>query len=103
MNGKSIFSQLPNDLIIKIIGQTKGFVQYKQDHADEMAGVCWAIENVGEKVEENIHWDYPEADQFFCELFNNEALTDTIVKYRRSRSPLACLLGIPTSWLGVYA
>ena len=80
-----IFSQLPNDLIMNIIQKTKTSLDYEREHKDYMADVTWAIENVGDKVEENIYWDHLHSDQFFCELFHNDELTDTIVNHRRNK------------------
>ena len=96
----SIFSQLPNDLIMNIIKKTKTSLDYKYEHACLWEDVTFAIEEVVEEFPDGyLSRDHIWSDQFFCQLFHNEALTDTIVKYRRNRSPLACLLGIPTSWL----
>ena len=82
MNGKSIFSQLPNHLIMNIIKITKSSVDYENEHKFYMEDICLIIDDV---IEEFPAWcgrDEIYSDQFFCELFHNEALTDTIVKYR---------------------
>jgi hypothetical protein len=90
---KSIFSQLPNDIIMKIIRETKSSLDYKRDHEDEWCVIMGTIENVGEEYSEE--WERVRdghiiyvgvlSDQFFCGLYHNDDLTDTIVKYRRNR------------------
>jgi hypothetical protein len=81
---KSIFAGLPNDIIMKIIRETKTSIEVKQDHQDEFFLCMFAIEDVGEEYN-NEHNDSPATDQFFCAMFHNEELTNTVSSYRRNR------------------
>ena len=54
------------------------------DYYTQKEEMMLAIENVGDKVEEHSCWDELWSDQFFCELFHDGELTDTVVDYRRN-------------------
>ena len=88
----SIFSQLPNNLIMKIIRDTKSSVDFRREHEDNFCQ-CWlAIKEIGEECicdessgEGRTASDYPETDQFFSCLFQNDDMTETIIQYRRNK------------------
>ena len=89
----SIFSKLPHDIIMDIIKMTdssicspEGLKLAKGEHEDEWCGVMDHIERVGDEfVDDDGDPDnsYPAPDQFFCGLYHNDGLTDTISEYRR--------------------
>ena len=82
----SIFSQLPNDLIMRIIRETKTSLDFKEDHERKWTNITYDIMGIiGYQVyNPNADQDPPESDQSFGELYQNGSLTDTIIKYRRN-------------------
>lgn len=94
----SIFSQLPNDLIMRIIRETKSSIDFKEEHEDNYILCMTAIEEIGEeyKVHQTEECEkvrtgeifylpnFIETDQFFCGLYHAEELTNNIIQYRRN-------------------
>jgi len=77
--------------IMELVGEQVNIIRekkYKQDHMDEWCGVCCDIENVGDAIDDMTVDDIDDgvmSDQFFCELYHQEALTNTVSLYRRNK------------------
>jgi hypothetical protein len=74
----SIFSQLPNDLIMMIIRQTKTSLDFKEEHEDKFFECLSIIEDVGEC---KMLQPSPEPGLYFCVLTYKKKLTNAVVKY----------------------
>jgi hypothetical protein len=94
----SIFSQLPNQLIMRIIRETKSSLHFKEEHSRGWLECMFAIEEIGEEYKVNEMEEFMrvrdgatlylpnfiEIDQFFCGLYHNDGLTNNISLYRRN-------------------
>ena len=95
----SIFSQLPNQLIMRIIRETKSSIDFKEEHSCGWLECMFAIEEIGEEYNKDTKSRYkdcetgeimtlcnnsPFVDQFFCGLYHNDGLTNNISLYRRN-------------------
>jgi len=75
---------------MKIIRETKSSVDFRREHEDNFCQ-CWlAIKEVGDECiwgesPGRYESDYPETDQFFSCLFQNDDITETIIQYRRNK------------------
>jgi len=88
----SVFSALPNDLIMRIIKMnTDNQREDREDHEDDFQYCLEEIERVGFSVglwdEEADEDEGVFSDQFFCALYHDDSLTDKIIDYRRNSTP----------------
>ena len=98
----SIFADLPNDLIMRIIRETKSSLDFKYEHSCKGKGVLLQIEYIGEIYDVNHEKEGEEyehipskdfchvvANQFFATLHLTShntwgGLTSRIIEYRQN-------------------